>query len=374
MDDAPEALARLARLKDYLSADTDNLRLIAEAADTAWQAGLADEAAAYVDRYAAIAPPPPGLINLLGLCALAEGRADDAARIFARLVEDAPDDPGLRFNLAWARSLLGDHPGALEALGDPPEEAPAAALRVRSLHHLGRIDEALAVGDAWEGRSDDPDLWSALATAALDHEDLERAGRWAPRGTPTAEGQAALGMLAMADGQLQSARDHFDQTLSARPDSARGRLGMGAVLLSDDQPAKAAEHFDAAAEIFGDHLGSWIAAGWAWLLAGRPGEARQRFERVLELDDAFSEAHGGLALLDYREGRLEDARRRADIALRLDRQSLGGQLVRSLLLGQAGDERAAQEIVGRALRAPIGPGGRSVVQMIGTFAAVGRAG
>jgi len=63
MDDAPEALARLARLKDYLSADADNLRLIAEAADAAWQAGLPDEAAALVDRYAAIAPPPPALIT-----------------------------------------------------------------------------------------------------------------------------------------------------------------------------------------------------------------------------------------------------------------------------------------------------------------------
>lgn len=372
MDHAAEASARYERLKDYLSADSDNLRLIAEAADAAWEAGRPGDAAALVERHATIAPPPPSLINLLGLCALAESRYGDADAIFSSLLFENPEDRGLRFNLAWARSRLEDYPGALEALGETVESPQAAALCVRALHHLGRFDEALAVGDAWEGRSDDPDLWSALTTAAMDHDDPERAIRWAPRAEGTAEGQAALGLLAMAEGHSAQAREYFDQALAMRPDFARGRLGMGAVLLSGEQPAEAAGQFDAAAEIFGDHLGSWIAAGWAWLLAGDTAKARERFERVIALDDTFSEAHGGLALLDFQEGRPDDARRRAEVALRLDRQSLGGALVSSLLLEQAGNAEAAADIVQRVLNAPIGPGGRSITQVLATQAATGR--
>ncbi|HYC68887.1 tetratricopeptide repeat protein [Brevundimonas sp.] len=372
MDDAAGASARYERLKDYLSADSDNLRLIAEAADAAWLAGEPAEATALIERHAAVAPPPPSLINLLGLCALADDRFADAASIFSSLLADRPADPGLRFNLAWARSRLNDHAGVLEALAQATENSQAAALQVRSLHHLGRLEEALVVGDAWEGRSDDPDLWSALATAALDHEDLERAARWAGRADTTAEGQAAIGMLAMAEGRSAQAREHFEQALALRSDLARGHLGMGAVLLSGDMPTDAARRFDQAAETFGDHLGSWIAAGWAWLIAGDAEMARERFERVIALDDTFSEAHGGLALLDFQEGRPDDARRRAEIALRLDRHSLGGTLVSSLLLEQAGKAEAAAAIVQRALTAPIGPGGQSIAEVLATRAAMGR--
>ena len=370
--DQAGAAERYERLKDYLSADADNLRLLAESADAAYQAARPDEAAILVERHAAIAPLPPSLINLLGLCALAEGRNEDADGIFTSLLADRPHDAGLRFNLAWARSRRGDHPGAIEALEGVSHTPPMAALLVRSLHHLERLDEAVAVGDQWEGRSDDPDLWSALATAALDHSDLERAARWAPRGAATSEGQAALGLLAVAEGRSSEARRFFAEALKLRPDSARGRLGLGAVLLSEHAPADAAREFDAAAGIFADHLGSWIAAGWAWLLAGEPAIARERFERVIALDDTFSEAHGGLALLDYQEGRLDEARRRAGIALRLDRQSMGGILVQSLLLDQAGDMDAARANLDRALKAPIGPDGRSLMQLLAMQAATGR--
>ena len=371
MDQTGEQAARYGRLTDYLSADPTNLRLIAEAADTAYLAGLPDEAAALVERHAAIAPPPPSLINLLGLCALAEGRDADAVRIFTSLVADQASDPGLRFNLAWAQSRAGDPAGVLETLASGPGDPREAALMARALHALERLPEALALGDAWDGVSEDPDLWSALATAALDAEDLERAMRWAPRAADTSEGQAALGMLALAQDRNDEARGFFDQALSLRSDSARGRLGLAALLLSDHEPAGAAEQFDRAAETFEDHLGSWIAAGWSWFLAGDAAKARARFERVIALDDTFSEAHGGLALLDFQEGLTEEARRRADIALRLDRHSLGGQLVRSLLLDQAGDARAAAEIVQRAMNARIGPDGQSIAQRLAARAARG---
>lgn len=357
-------MSRFERLSGFLASDPSNLSLLADTAVAAYDEGRHAEAAELVDRYAAIAPPPPSLINLLGLIALAEGRAEDAAAIFSALLQDTPEDPGLRFNLAWAKSRTGDPQSALDLLGPDPEAPTAAALVVRSLHHLGRFDDLLAVGDGWEGREGSPDLWGALASAALDAEDMERAARWAPRAPETPDGLSALGMLALSDGREAEARTLFDHALALRPDSARGLIGLGSVLLNDGQAQEAAARFDAAAKVFGDHLGTWIAAGWAWLIAGDLTAARERFERVIALDDTFGEAHGGLAVVDIIEGRGQEASQRTEIALRLDRNGLGGALARSLLLEQAGDAEKSARVLDIALRAPIGPNGMSATEFI----------
>lgn len=363
--------SRFERLSGYLAADTDNLALLADAAIAAFDEGHSDAVAALVDRHAALAPLPSSLVNLLGLCALAEGRDEDAAGIFSSLLAQAPDDAALRFNLAWARSRLGDHQAALDLAGANVADPRSAALTVRSLHHLERLEEALAIGDAWEGRKGDVQLWGTLASAALDAEDTIRAARWAERARTSPDGLAALGMLALAEARNDDARRLFNEAIALRPDSARGLLGLGSTLLSEGKPADAARRFDEAGAVFGDHLGTWIAAGWAWLIAGDIAAAQERFERVLGLDDTFSEAHGGLSVLDAMAGRVEDARHRADVALRLDRQSLGGALARALLLERAGDQAAAGRVREAALNAPIGPNGRSVAQMLALAAARG---
>ena len=122
------------------------------------------------------------------------------------------------------------------------------------------------------------------------------------------------------------------------------------------------------AEAFGDHLGSWIAAGWAYYIAGDLARSRACFERALAVDSNFSEAHGGLAVLDLVAGDEAGARRQADVALRLDRASLGGVLARTLLMERDGDAAGAAKARERAMRAPIGAGGTTLADAIGRFA------
>lgn len=363
--------SRFERLTAFLREDPENLRLISDAALAALDEGRPGDAVVLVERYAQLASLTSTLVNVLGLAALAEGRDGDAAAIFQSLLATSPDDPDLRFNLAWARGRQGDHQAALELVGMDPATPESAALAVRSLHHLGRLDDARAIGDAWETRDGSADLWGALASVAIDLEDMGRADQWASKGRGSPEGETALGLLALGKGDGRQARALFEQALARKPDLARAQLGIGSVLLSEGRSADAARVFDHAARTFETHPGSWIAAGWAWLIAGDTVAARQRFERAKAIDDTFAEVHGGLAVIAAMEGDAQ-ASQLAEVARRLDSGSLSGALARMLILDREGDRETATEVRDAALDAPVGPGGLSVRRMLARLAARSR--
>lgn len=357
----PRPGSRFDRLVSYLAGDSGNSALLMDALTAGYEERRFEEVLAVADGREALSSEAS---NLVGLSALASGRSAEAARIFAALSGAAPEDPVLRENLAWARTGQGDH-GAVVDLVEGAGRTPAlAALKVRSLHHLQRLDEALEIGDDWEGRTGSEDLWGALAVVALDAEQVDRAAGWAARAEGSPEGLSTIGMLELAEGDTAGGRARFEAAVALRPDSARGLLGLGLVALQNQDPLRAAELLDQAGSIFDTHLGTWAGAGWAWLLAGDPVKARDRFERVVALDDTFAEGHGGLAVLDVLEGRVEEGRRRAEIARRLDRMSLGAALAESLGLQAAGDGQKAERIIALAMTAPVGPGGRTIAQAL----------
>lgn len=350
---------RFARLAGYLELDPDNLNLLGDAAAGALEAGLPDRAVELVDRYQAIAPLPAALLNLKGLAALSQEQFDVAAGIFADLRVTAPDDTGLRFNLAWAKTMLGDDAGAAELLDDATARTVpgAAVLKVQAFHRLGDLESALQYGvPLAEARPDDAALLGALSLVAMDAQQPELARGWAARSQTTADGLSSLGVLTLQDYRTDEALACFDRGLALRPDSARNLLGKGLALMSSGDGIGAAKYLDQAAGIFGSHLGTWIAAGWAHFVNGDRVRAREIFESCLELDDTFAETHGALAVLDIMDGQLDSARRRTETALRLDRKCFAGALARSMLLEHDGDAQSAQRVRDIALNAPLESG------------------
>lgn len=365
-----EMSPRLERLCRFLEQDPNNLWLLGDAAAAAFDERAFDLAAELIGRYAAIASLPPPVENLAGLVALAREGFADAARIFSKLREEGHDDPGLRFNLAWAQAVIGAHEAALELLDDATLKASprAPALKIQMMHHLGRFEDALACGQGLaELYPDNHALMGALATLAIDAEETDLALHYARLAGEHPEGLAALGTLTLGDQDCAAAIALFDRALAAQPGNARAWVGKGLGLLSAGDAAEAAATIDRGAELFGDHLGSWIAAGWAHFVNGAPDKARERFERALALDPNFAESHGGLAVLAVLDGQTEEARRHSEIALRLDRQSLGGALAKSLLLDRSGDRQSAERIRQIALSAPVGPNGQTIAQALAGF-------
>jgi tetratricopeptide (TPR) repeat protein len=375
---SPPPTSRLQRLLGYLDHDPANLRLLADAAGAAVDEGAPDTAVELIERYGKLAPTPPALMNLAGLAAIDRQRYGEACAIFEALREAAPGDPQLRFNLAWAKAMLDDWEGALALLDDAAMEAAprAPTLRVQMLHQLGRLEDALAIGQGLAERfPTDETLMGALAAVAIDAEDKLLADYYARRAGREPDGLAARGLLELDQDRVAASLPFFDAALSAYPSNARARLGKGLALMAQGDAADAAAEIDQAAELFRTHLGSWVAAGWAYFIRGDYATSRARFERALAIDDTFAEVHGGLAVLDAVEGRIDSAQRRAEVALRLDRNCFSAALAKVMLLSRQGDARSAARVRDIALNTPIGgAGGRTIGQAIASLGLARRGG
>lgn len=351
----------------FLERDPHNARLLADAAQAAFEErkfALVEELLA---RHAELAALPPSLVNLSALAALAQGHFDDAAGRLEQVRASGHDSPQVRFNLAWTYAMIHSDAEADRLLD---EEAIAAsprgpALKIQLLHHLERYDDALDLGAEFATRyPDDMALMGALATLAMDADRIDLARTYATQSGNDPQGLAALGMFALDDGDHGTALSLFDRSLGKSPENARAWVGKGLALLGMGNPREAALAIERGAGLFEDHLGSWIAAGWACFVAGNLDKARRAFEHAVALDPAFSEGHGGLAVLDAIEGRSEAAQQSSRVALRLDRNSMGGALAQSLLMEARGEREAAEKIRALALAHPISPDGRTLAQVL----------
>jgi tetratricopeptide (TPR) repeat protein len=363
----PAQQGRLERLLPLLAADPSNLTLLADAAETALEERQPEQAAELFARYETIAPLPPREANLAGLAAMQMKRFDRAGEIFERLFDSGERDSGLLFNLAWCRAMAKDFPGALQLLSNElASELPQAAmLQVQILHELGEFDDAAERARIYvELYPDYAPLMAAVSVLALDVEDEALAARCAAKAGDHPDALATLGTLALGDERPEEALEMFNRAIERNPHVPRAWIGRGLAELLTGEAGEAAADIDRGAEMFGDHIGSWVAAGWAYFVQKDLVSSRDRFERALAIDQNFAESHGSLAVIDVLEGRIEEAKQRTEIALRLDRQCYSAALAKVLLTAGAGDAATAQRIFERAINTPVDDSGRTIAQAL----------
>ena len=359
---------QLDRLLGFLAVDPVNQALLIDAIETALAVPALDIAERLVNQLGELRPGSFEAGYFAAALAMSRRDFAGAAQLLQPLVElGAP--PNARFNLAWSKSMIGEKQGALELL-DPEttgEIAAAAMLRTQLLHEAGDFEGAMESGQhALERFPDDAGLNSAMATLALDLEDLELARACAARGGEHPEALAAVGVLDMQDGDPAAARAHFDRSIAIREHNPRAWVGRGLTRLVEHDPAAAASDIDRGAQQFGDHIGSWIAAGWAHYLAGDLGAAAQRFERAYAIDPNFAESHGSLAVIEAAVGNRDAAERRMNTAFRLDRECFSAVLARIML--EAGDPAAARGLIEKAFNTPLGQSGMTVASYMAGMA------
>jgi tetratricopeptide (TPR) repeat protein len=354
---------------EFLQSDPSNLTLIADAANVALDESMLEQVTELVERYRALADVPPQLVNVEGIAAMRQGKFGDAATAFQSLRDSGHDHPSVRFNLAWLAALEDRHEDVLalldnEVIASVPR---AAALKVQAFHHLDRIEDALAAAEEMIAiHPKDNHLLGALSVAAMDADDFELASYYAIQADGGSDALTTQGLISLNNEAPAAAIELFDRALIEHPDAPRAWLGKGLSLLAQGDAEGAAPCLDKGAQIFGDHLGSWIASGWTHFIRQDLDSARRSFQTALVHDDNFAETHGALAVLDIAEGNTDSARKRADIALRLDKECFGGILARTLLLEMDGKPELASKIRERAMNMPMGIDGKTLAQaMIG---------
>ncbi|KWD78387.1 hypothetical protein WL71_24605 [Burkholderia ubonensis] len=299
---------------------------------------------------------------------MSQGRFNEALSDFNSLGEIGAD-PVLSYNTAYASAMCGSYePGA--SLDAPCLDAVpgAATLKLRALHYVGRLDEAVQLGKSLADRPDTRvEFNGAFATLLFDLGDQENAERYARRAVETPDGLTVLGLTALEAGDAEQAYTLLREALGRNPREARATLGLGLCLFAEERFAEAATTLDHAAKQLATHMGAWIAAGWAWLLAGDAVAARAHFQHAATFDRGFAEAHGALAVVSHLEGLHDDARRHAETALRLDPACLSGALATSMQCENAGQAASASAIRNAALHQPLGVGGRTIAQSLRTL-------
>ncbi|SAL10812.1 tetratricopeptide repeat protein [Caballeronia telluris] len=356
----------LAKWLDYLEIDPHNTHLLQHAAQAAFDAGQYALCRKILSRQEAPGALSSSLVNLHGLACMSEGDYTTALVHFSSL-DAARTDPTLRYNIAYANAMLERYEEAFALLQDPAVQAlpPAVTLGVRVLHHLGQLDEAIQLGQRHlEHAEFDRELPGALATVCFDASRLELARHFASLTPDAPDCQAVFALLALNEGEQDTASTLLESAIAARPSSGRVQLGMGLCLLARQEFGRAAEMLDSAAATLKSHAGSWAAAAWAHLFAADLAAARRCFERAAHIDRGFAEAPGGLAVVACREQRFDEARHLVTTALRLDSKCLAAAFASSLLASQAGDQARATEVMRQAMEGSLTAGGPSLGSLI----------
>ena len=356
--------SKLDRLKAFLEQDANNLGLLRDCAAAALAEGDPVEAAGFYVRIDAIEPLAGAEANIAGITAMRAGDQKRAQNWFDTAATDDSEDLAVQFNIAWSKALEKDFASSSKLLTpDLIATLPQAAmLDLQIAHELGQFDKAERKLDEYlEMHPSYGPLQAAASVLAMDVDRPDLARKSAEAAGDHPDALVTLGTLDLGERKFADARDQFKEALATRPFNPRAQIGLGLIDLAEGNPRGAAKQLDKGAEQFGDHLGSWIAAGWAHLLAGDIGQAQKRFEAALAHDDNFGEAQGSLAVVELLQGATDAARRRLEVARRLDAASFSTALGAMLLEQQEGDPAKAEQIFRIAAKQPILPDGSTLM-------------
>jgi tetratricopeptide (TPR) repeat protein len=348
----PSVSGRLARLLEFLKLDPGNLRLRKDAiveAREASQWGIAQE---LIDSGLERSPDDADLLAHAGFASLQAQRYDAAVDSLRAALALGVEPAEVRYNLAVGLFMQKRYEEALERLSAPllPFELPLALpLRARCLHHLQRMEEAIADCRAHlEIVPEDFETCGLLALLLYEsravgsaHEYAEAALRGNPR---QVEAMLAIASMQSDAQQFSAARETFSRLLSDDPNCGRAWLGLALVELIELRVDAALRAITLAAAHLPEHIGTWHVLAWAQLMKGDIAAARAAFESALAIDRNFGETHGGLAAIAALEGRDDDARAAIKRAQRLDSGSLSARYAQMVLLKRAGREAEAKAV------------------------------
>jgi tetratricopeptide (TPR) repeat protein len=209
----------------------------------------------------------PSLQYAYGLALVRSGRADEAERIFSRVLAQNPDVPELNVLLGQAHAAQGDFASAIASLRRAVE--------------------------------------------------LKR---------DVADANAALGVIYLRQGNLAAARDALAAEIAAHPRDVKARSTLATVLDLQGQSDEALQQLRAVIAVNPNHADARYLFGKIVLARGAAAEAVEHLELAARLAPNDANTHYQLGQAYQRLGRTELAAREFDIFQTLKAKARGGQL------------------------------------------------
>ncbi|NRR31449.1 tetratricopeptide repeat protein [Oxalobacteraceae bacterium] len=373
-----EAQAKLQRSEGYLAADPGNPELMALVIDLSLSLGQVERAEKHAAAALAQLPNDAFFQSRMGNVLIASKQWAQAEQLFAGLLAQHPD-VNLAYNLAYAQVWQGRHADAYATMAPFAkllDLAPAAVtLMVRALHHMGELDQAIALVAAQIDRCQgDPVFLAAASVVYLDAGQLEEAEHLSVLSLESGhkrplEALVVGGSLALARTDTAAAAKQFEEALALNPTEGRSWSGLGmASLLKRDLPGARAQ-LEKAVQYLPGHIGTWHTLGWTQIFQGDLAGAEQVFRQALALDRNFGDSHGGLAVVQAMQGARELAEASIARALGLDPQSLSARYAQMVLAGQTEDPVKFRALAMRLLASRQGAFGQNLAEIVKKFEA-----
>lgn len=129
--------------------------------------------------------------------------------------------------------------------------------------------------------------------------------------------------------------------LSLLPSSGRGWSVQGQISMLQQDLNKSLSEFQTAVRFMPEHIGTWHLLAWNFYLLGFLDNAEQAFTESLNIDDAFADTYGGLAVIAAAKNQVELAQKHIKYAFRLSKYSFSAEYAKALLEEARGESDIA---------------------------------
>lgn len=302
------------------------------------QAGDADGALFFLDSLYAEAPKNPDVCNLYGLALVALERHADALPYFETALDQDPDF--IPYYINFANALMG--------AGAPEKAVPIFKKALAINPRNGAVRNGLAHAYAMQGALEEAtDLFLEIAASGRDDANLER----------------MLATILKDQGRLDEAFSHAEKAvlLDNTPDN---RNALGIVSLAQGNFEAAKDIFRALTLDTPNFADGWNNLGIVFKKEASYKEAEVAFRQALSLAPTDGAIMGGLAYTLARQNRMDEAEalyEKASLLLPEDVTLLNNK---ALFLQQKGDLAAAQSLLEKALT--VSPDNPSVINNLGS--------
>ena len=274
--------------------------------------------------------------NAFGLLRLKQGKAEAAVQEFRSLLKDHPDFLPAKSNLAVALMTLGKLDEAEPLLQDQIEKQPDNMQILELFWQLKdkqhKTDDVLpALEKALQAAPDNANvcymagvLFARMNKMAEALTAMRKAAELQPDSAPA---HYQVGMLLRRGDDMEGARREWTEALRLSPTSVPPRVALVSLLLSDKKYMEAERSLREGLQSTPES--PELANSLAWVLATSPDAAQRKGEEAVTWAEKACQAsnYAEHATLDtlaaaYAEvGRFEDARKRADEAIKLAQAS-----------------------------------------------------